>query len=79
MDVIRKTVRIVLWSLFVAIAHYELVAKSNLLLDQPLPGWLEADRAERSVAYRPVTGIVPMDRLLHEGREARVFYERLLR
>jgi hypothetical protein len=79
MGVIQKVSRFLLWSAVVALGQYEIVAKSPQLLDEPLPGWVDAARVERSVAYRPWTGLPPMDRLIHEGIEARLYYERLLR
>jgi hypothetical protein len=79
MGVAQKVSRFLLWVAVVALGQYEIVAKSPLLLDEPLPGWVDANRAEHSVAYRPWTGVTAMDHLIHEGHEARIFYERLLR
>lgn len=75
----QKATRCLLWAAFVALGQYEIVAKSPQLLDCALPGWVEAVRAERSVKFRPWTGLPAMDHLIHEGHEARVYYERLLR
>ena len=75
----QKLTRFLLWIAVVVLGQYELVAHSPRLLDHPLPGWFEAERAERSVTFRPWTGLPPMDRLIHESHEAGVFYERLLR
>lgn len=59
--------------------NYEVTARSDLLLGVALPGWWEAQRADHAIAYRDHTGFRPLDRLLHEGAEAIVFYDDLLR
>jgi len=79
MGVAQKVSRFLLWVAVVALGQYEVVAKSPQLMDEPLPGWVDANRAERSVAYRRWTGLPLMDHLIHEGLEARIYYERLLR
>ncbi len=53
---------------------YELTAKSPRLLGQPLPGWRETQQVEHLVAWRRPTHIFPVDKLLHEGREAWLYY-----
>lgn len=53
---------------------YELTAKSPRLLGQPLPGWHETQQVEHLVAWRRPTHILPVDKLLHEGREAWLYY-----
>jgi len=62
-----------------ALINYETVAKAPLLLGGNLPGWLAARRAERAVHYRKLTGLAPLDHLLHEGSEAVFFYRDLWR
>jgi len=66
-------------ALTTGLVHYEITARSDRLLGIILPGWWEAQLADRAVAYRDLTGIRPLDRLLHEGAEALVFYDDLLR
>ena len=53
---------------------YEVTAKSPALLGEPLPGWRATVAAERSTRGNPPTGILPLDKLLHEGEEALRFY-----
>jgi len=53
---------------------YEMTAKSPTLLGRPLPGWGSTVRAERTTRWNPPTGILPLDKLLHEGEEALRFY-----
>lgn len=79
MGFLQKTAAFVLWTGVVALAEYELVAKSRSWLAHPLPGWREAERVEREVRFRAWTGLSPVDRVLHEGAETRAFYVLLLR
>ncbi len=58
----------------VALGGYELTAKSPRLLGQPLPGWYRTLRVERLVPWRQPTRIYPLDKVLHEGREASLYY-----
>jgi len=60
------------------LGFYELTAKSPPWLLGDLPGRAAAERAERAVRWERPTGILPVDKLLHEGREAVVFYRTLL-
>jgi hypothetical protein len=62
-----------------SLGHYEMTAKSPSLLGKPLPGWWATDRAEKSTRWNPPTGILPLDKLLHEGEEAVRFYGILVR
>jgi hypothetical protein len=66
-------------TLVAGLLNYEVTARSDLLLGIALPGWWEAQRADHAIAYRALTGLRPLDRLLHEGAEAIVFYDDLLR
>ncbi len=66
-------------TLATGLLHYEVTARSDLLLGFALPGWWEAQRADHAVAYHDHTGFRPLDRLLHEGAEAIIFYDDLLR
>ena len=59
---------------FTALGFYELTAKSTTWLGQPLPGWRESRQVERSTRWDPPTGILPLDKLLHESQEACRFY-----
>jgi len=51
-----------------------MTAKSPRLLGARLPGWWATDKAERSVHWNPPTGVLPVDKLLHEAEEAVRFY-----
>jgi len=57
---------------------YELAAKSAGLPGGPLPGWREAARADLITPWQPRTRLVPLDRLIHEGQEACLYYRELL-
>jgi hypothetical protein len=57
-----------------ALGSYELTAKSPTWLGQPLPGWQASLLAENSTRWQQPTGILPVDKLLHEGEEAARFY-----
>lgn len=63
-----------IWLITAALGHYELTAKSPLLLGRPLPGWPKTLQVERMTRWDPPTGILPVDKLLHEGEEAARFY-----
>lgn len=67
---------LVVW-LTAALGIYELTAKSPRLLGAALPGWWAAERAEHHTRWRPPTGVLPVDKLLHEGQEAARFYAML--
>ncbi len=64
--------------LIAALGLYELTAKSPAWLGTPLPGWQETNQTEHTTAWRQPTGILPLDKLLHEGREAVRFYGLLI-
>jgi hypothetical protein len=57
-----------------AVGIYEISAKSPSFPGGHLPGWEAADRAEHSTRWDPRTGILPLDKILHEGQEAVRFY-----
>lgn len=57
-----------------ALGFYEITAKSPALLGSPLPGWGTTCRAERTTPWRQPTGILALDKILHETREACFFY-----
>ena len=57
---------------------YEMTAKSPTLLGKPLPGWWATVKAEKTTRWNPPTGILPVDKLLHEGEEAARFYRFLV-
>jgi hypothetical protein len=75
---LRNFFFLIFWTAFVALIHYELVAKSSGAVLGPLPGWNVTTHVERSIPYAAPTGIAPVDRLLHECREATVFYRIML-
>lgn len=58
----------------VALGIYEMTAKSPTLLGTRLPGWWATERAEHTTRWNPPTGILPLDKVLHEGEEAVRFY-----
>ena len=60
-----------------ALGIYEMTAKSPSILGTRLPGWWATDRAERTTRWNPPTGVLPVDKLLHEGEEAVRFYAML--
>jgi len=62
----------------VGLAQYELTEHSHRLWNWRCPGWESADYAERITVWRPRSGILLMDRLVHEGTEASVYYRGLL-
>jgi len=57
---------------------YELTAKSPQLTGAALPGWWAAEEAEKATRWRPPTGLMPLDKVLHEGEEAARFYAALV-
>lgn len=59
------------------LGFYELTAKTPSWLCGDLPGRSAARLAERSVPWERPTGVFALDKLLHEGREAVVFYRSL--
>ncbi len=63
-----------LYTSFLALGFYEMTAKSPHLWGRPLPGWWASDQAEHTISWQQPTGIFPLDKLLHEGQEAVVFY-----
>jgi hypothetical protein len=54
-----------------------MTAKSPSLFGTRLPGWWASDRAERTTRWNPPTGVLPLDKLLHESEEAVRFYATL--
>lgn len=57
-----------------ALGGYEVTAKSPRLLGQPLPGWARTVRVEHRIRWTRPTRIFPVDKLLHETREAWLYY-----
>ena len=53
---------------------YEFTAKSPQLFGQALPGWQETQQVEGLTPWEPPTGILALDKLLHEGAEALRLY-----
>jgi len=66
------------WLGLVSLLGYELVQKSPGTPLGPLPGHEVARRADLEVRFRASTGLVPLDRLLHEGQEATNYYRALI-
>lgn len=64
----------ILYMTCLGFGFYELTAKSPGFLDSPLPAWWATDRAEHMTRWNPPTGLLPVDKLLHEGEEAARFY-----
>lgn len=56
------------------LGFYEFTAKTPSWLVADLPGRHVAVHAESSVQWDRPTGIFPLDKLVHEGREAMIFY-----
>ncbi len=57
-----------------ALGIYELTAKSPQLLGTPLPRWQSTCQVENSTPWQQPTGILAVDKLLHETQEAARFY-----
>ncbi len=66
-----------LYLIVIALGIYEITAKSPSILGTRLPGWWATDKAEHSTRWNPPTGILPVDKLLHESEEAVRFYAAL--
>ncbi|MBK8165444.1 MAG: hypothetical protein IPK64_05680 [bacterium] len=60
-----------------ALALYEVAAKAPAEVAVAWPGRRAAGRAEAETRWRPPTGLLPIDKLLHEGEEAARFYAAL--
>jgi len=70
-----RAVLIILMTVFLGLMGlYEITAKSPRLLGRHLPGWSKSCRVERVTPWRQPTGIHPLDKILHEGQEALLFY-----
>jgi hypothetical protein len=68
---------VVLVWLATGLGFYELTAKSPQLTGAALPGWWATEKAEKATRWRPPTGLLPLDKMLHEGEEAARFYATL--
>ncbi len=77
MDRWRTLLILALTWLVAGLGIYELTAKVPLRPGSGLPGSWAVARAERATRWRPPTGILPVDKLLHEGEEAARFYAAL--
>ncbi len=71
---LQETVIILAILVLTAMSGYELTAKSPRLLGQPLPGWSRTLQVEHLVRWRQPSRIYPLDKALHEGREAWLYY-----
>lgn len=60
-----------------ALGCYELAAKSPVGPAAAWPARRAARQAESATRWRPPTGLLPLDKLLHEGEEAARFYAAL--
>lgn len=60
-----------------ALGLYELAAKAPVDVAAGWPGRRAARQAESATRWRPPTGLMPIDRILHEGEEAARFYAAL--
>ena len=65
---------ILLYIFCLALGIYEMTAKSPSILGTRLPGWWATEKAEKATRWNPTTGLLPLDKLLHEGQEAVRFY-----
>ena len=74
---LRTTSIIVAWLAVLALVGYEVVQKAPETGLGPLPGSDLAAQADRVVRYRALTGVMPVDQLLHESLEACLYYEGL--
>ena len=74
---LRNLTALVLWLASVGLLGYEVVQKSPRTFLGPLPGAAVAARADQAVDWRPLTGITPVDQLLHESQEACLYYRGL--
>jgi hypothetical protein len=57
---------------------YELTAKSPQWTGTALPGWWATEKAEKATHWQSPTGLLPLDKVLHEGEEAARFYATLV-
>ncbi|HPF71397.1 MAG TPA: hypothetical protein PLQ13_12050 [Candidatus Krumholzibacteria bacterium] len=62
------------WCCACALGQYELTAHAPVSVARLLPGGEACRRAERLTRWNPRTGLLPVDKLLHEGEEALRFY-----
>ena len=75
---LRKTVQFTAWVALCALGQYEVVAKSDTILESPLPGFWTTVQVERDIPYTPKTGITLVDHVIHEGEEAAAYYGEIL-
>ncbi len=68
---------VLLYIACLALGIYEVTAKSPSILGARLPGWWAADQAEHATRWDPPTGLMPLDKVLHESEEAVRFYAAL--
>jgi hypothetical protein len=73
----RRVLLTGLYAVFVlttALGFYEWTAKSPHILGTPAPGWQASRAAERATSWQRPTGLLVVDKALHEGEEALRFY-----
>jgi len=77
MRLIKSTIFFTIILVSLVAGHYELTAKSPAWLGQALPGWQRTQMVEMITPWVARTGFSPLDRMLHEGEEALLFYHLL--
>lgn len=74
MKILRNLILVMCWLVLLGLVKYEVVHKAPRTSLGPLPGSALADLADQRVRYRSLTGVRPVDRVLHEGQEAYLYY-----
>ena len=77
MNRLRTFVLVLLWLAVTGLLGYEVVQKAPETPIGPLPGSALATRADTEVQWQATTGIMPVDRFLHETEEACLYYRGL--
>ncbi len=67
MRTLRRILLLTLWLLIVVMSHYEVTAKTPGWVGKNMPGRLRALQADKRATFHHHTGIMLVDRLLHEG------------
>jgi len=74
MRFLRNLILLMCWLTCLGLLKYEVVHKAPRTALGRLPGSELAEIADQRVRYRAVTGLQPVDRLLHESQEAYFYY-----
>lgn len=77
MNRVRLPILVLSAWLLAGMGLYELTAKSPAWAGQAWPGWWACEKAEHVTRWNPPTGVLPLDKVLHEGEEAAHFYATL--